>query len=81
MVLFSTQSVREFKNIHNLSGISTNPCSACNSIGNKMVLLSKDEESNIMFVSSDKSFKEVKDLLNIGAVRSLSSEVLSNILI
>lgn len=76
MVLFSTQSIHETKNIQILSGTAgiSNICSACKSI-DSLIFVSQDKESDIMFVSSEKSFKDAQAYLNIGAVKSLSSEV------
>ena len=83
IVLFSTQSIHETRNIQKLgNSVASNlSCSACSSIGSKMVLLSQDKESSIMFVSSEKSFKDAQAHLNIGAVKSLSSEVRSGFIL
>lgn len=76
--IFSTQTVRDPNNSNSVNPGSTpinhKPCSACGSVGNKVIFMSRDKESSIMFVSSEKSIFG-KEYLRSVALRSLSCEV------
>ncbi|CAO1442870.1 unnamed protein product [Diamesa hyperborea] len=78
--IFSTQTIRnDFRKNVPPSGTCQNPCSACSSIGNKVVLVSQDKESSIMFLSSEKSiFGKEANSLKQAAMRSLSCEITAN---
>lgn len=74
--IFSTQTMREKSLLGNSSGSShINNC--CGSIGNKVIFVTEDKDSSIMFVSSEKSIfgKENQNSLKTTALRSLSCEV------
>jgi hypothetical protein len=81
--IFSTQTIRERKNIQTTvnsssnSNSSNNPCAGCGSIGNKQIFMTEDKDSSIMFVSSEKCFfgKDNQSALKTTALRSLSCEV------
>lgn len=79
--VFCTQTLRDTKIEElNFSKQTVNGnCSACNSIGSTIGMLSKDDESNANFLSTQVAvIADVIQLLRQAAVRSLSCEVSSN---
>lgn len=79
--VFCTQTLRDtkFEDL-SLATDNVNPnCEACNSIGNSLGMLSKDEESNTNFMSTQVPvLNDVVPLLTQAGVRSLSCEVTHN---
>lgn len=80
--IFSTQTLREKSTVlshhsTNVNNNSTSCCSACGSIGSKVIFMTEDKSSSIMFVSSEKSIfaKENQNSLKTITLRSLSCEV------
>lgn len=80
--IFSTQTLREKSTVlshhsTNVNNSSTSCCSACGSIGSKVIFMTEDKSSSIMFVSSEKSIfaKENLNSLKTITLRSLSCEV------
>ncbi|KAG4073473.1 hypothetical protein HA402_000697 [Bradysia odoriphaga] len=78
--VFCTQTLRDSKIDEQLFNFDGNKvCSACNSIGLSLGMLSRDEESNANFLSTQTPvITEVVTLVKQAAVRSLSCEVSSN---
>lgn len=78
--IFSTQTIREkslIKSFPIQSKISDNgsPCYGCGSIGNKVIFMTEDKESSILFVSSEKSIFGKDSQNSFITLRSLSCEV------
>lgn len=75
--IFSTQTIREKSVLNNSTSNSANnnPCSGCGSIGNKVVFMSEDKDSSIMFVSSEKSIFGKDSQSSLITLRSLSCEI------
>lgn len=79
--IFSTQTLRDTKiEDINFDAQSTNKnCSACNSIGSSIGIVSKDAESNATFLSTQTPvLQEVTTLVKQASVRSLSCEINCN---
>ncbi|CRL07369.1 CLUMA_CG020347, isoform A [Clunio marinus] len=81
-IIFSTQTIRDKSLLNNSSTISSSNvtinsiCSACSSIGNKVLFVSKDNSSSIMFLSSEKAV--LGKSFGTTTLRSLSCENSSN---
>lgn len=77
--IFSTQTMRDKSLLNNsTSSISSNnntPCYGCGSIGNKVIFMTEDKDSSIMFVSSEKSIFGKDNQNSLITLRSLSCEV------
>lgn len=76
--IFTTQTLRDKSLLKSPSGSNSNnninPCFGCSSIGDKIVFMTEDKDSSIMFVSSEKSIFG-KENQNSITLRSLSCEV------